>query len=55
MLYEVITHALHGIAIEADHVGQQIAGEHRRAARFFFKDDLKQNAAGQILASYNFV
>ena len=41
-------HALHGIAIEADHVRQQIAGEHRRAAGLFFENDLKENAPSEV-------
>jgi hypothetical protein len=42
-------HALHGIAVEADHLRQQVAGEHRHAAGLFLEDDLQQDAAGEIL------
>jgi hypothetical protein len=43
-------HPLHGVAIEADHLGQQVAGEHRRATSLFFEDDLQQDVAGQVFA-----
>jgi hypothetical protein len=40
---------LHGVAVETDDVGEHGLGEHGRAARFFFQNDLQQDAAGQIV------
>jgi hypothetical protein len=37
-----------GVAVETDDVGQHRLAEHRRAAGFFFKDDLQQDAARQV-------
>jgi len=44
-------HALHGIAIEADHLGKKVAGEHGGATRLLFEDDLQQDVAGQVFAA----
>ena len=49
--FEVLAHhPLHGVAVEADHLGQQVAGEHRSAASLFFEDDLQQDVAGEVFA-----
>src|SRR5688572_13831563 len=42
-------HALHGVAIEADDLGQHIAREHRGPGGLLLEDDLEQDAAGEVL------
>src|SRR5574343_807075 len=44
-------HALHRAAVEANEAGKQLAREHRHAAGFLFKNDLEQDAAGQVFAA----
>ncbi len=49
--FQIAAHeALHGIAIEADHLRQQLRGEHGLATVFMLGDDLQQDRSGQILA-----
>ena len=41
-------HALHGMAVEADHLRQHLLGKQWCAAGFLIEDDLQQDAAGEV-------
>lgn len=44
--------ALHGVAIEADHVGERGFTKHGHAAAFFFQNDLEQDGAGEVFIRF---
>ena len=45
-------HALHGLAVEADELRQHFVAEHRRAAAFFFQNDLQQYATSNVIVGF---
>ena len=47
-LEECTHHALRGIAVTANHVGEHFAGEQRLRGAFLFENDLQQDAAGDV-------